>query len=183
MGMIGKKLASRLRKDKKLLGRLQRRAIVKFSKVPRDLQGAVNLGGVIYNPHYAAYSAGQNFTSIFMEEVTQFSEFDAYWKIYGPAVKEYIPQGPPISPLTASFFSTWALFDLPFGKERETIGTCLLDVAELLKMDPLMIETIRQFQDSRMGIYENCGINEGRYGGPHCLDQKHPFLRYTFPAW
>ena len=57
-----------------------------------------------------------------------------------------------------SFFSTWALFDLPFGKERETIGTCLLDVAELLEMDPFMIETIRQFQDSRMGIYENCGI-------------------------
>ena len=163
MGVIGKKLASRLRKEKNLLGRLQRKAVAEFSKVPRDLQGTVNLGGVVYDSHYAAYSAGQNFTSIFMEEVTQFPEFDVFWKIYGPAVKEYMPEGPPISPLTGSFFSTWALFDLPFGKERETIGTCLLDVADLLRMDPLMVETIRQFQDSRMGIYEHRGFEAGRW--------------------
>jgi hypothetical protein len=163
MGIIGKKLASRLRKEKKLLGSLQGQAVAEFSKVPRDLQGTVNLGGVVYSPHYPAYSAGQNFASKFMEEVTQFPEFDAYWKIYGPAVKDYMPQGPPISPLTGSFFSTWALFDLPFGPERETIGTCLLDVADLLRLDPLMVETICQFQDSRMGIYEHGGIEEGRW--------------------
>jgi hypothetical protein len=163
MGVIGKKLASRLRKAKKLLGDLRRQVVMDFSKVPRDLQGTVNLDGVIYNSHYAAYSAGQNFTSLFMEEATQFPEFDAYWKIYGPAVKEYMPQGPPISPLTKSFFTTWALFDLPFGPDRETIGTCLLDVAELLEMDPLMVETIRQFQNTRMGIYEHGGIEEDRW--------------------
>jgi len=98
-----------------------------------------------------------------MEEVTKFPEFDSYWKIYGPAQKEYMPSDPPISPLTRSFFTTWAFFDLPAGKSRETIGTCLLDVADLLEMDDFMVETIRQFQDSRMGIYEHCGVAEGRW--------------------
>lgn len=74
-----------------------------------------------------------------------------------------MPSGPPISPLTKSFFTAWAFFDLYSGPDRETIGSCLLDVAELLGMDPFMVETIRQFQDSRMGIYEHCGIEDGRW--------------------
>jgi hypothetical protein len=57
-----------------------------------------------------------------MEEVTKFPEFDSYWKIYGPAQKEYMPSGPPISPLTKSFFTTWAFFDLRSGPDGETIA-------------------------------------------------------------
>ena len=67
-----------------------------------------------------------------------------------------------MSPLTRSYFTTWAFFDVRFGPDEETIGTCLLDVADLLGMDPFMAETIRRFQDSRMGIYEHCGTEEGR---------------------
>jgi len=163
MGVISKKLASRLRKLKKLPSELRRQAVVDFSKVPRDLQRKVTLDIPGYDPLHAAYIAAQNFTGLFMEEVTQFPEFDAYWKIYGPATKEYMPDGPPISPLTKSFFTTWAFFDLRSGKSGETIGTCLLDVAELLEMDEFMVETIRQFQDSRMGIYEHCGVEDGRW--------------------
>src|SRR5271165_971055 len=162
MGVISKKLASRLRKAKKLLGGLRRQVATDFSKIPRDLQSKVTLDTPGYDPLHAAYIAAQNFTGLFMEEVTQFPEFDSYWKIYGPAQKEYMPSGPPISPLTKSFFTTWAFFDFRVGPDRETIGSCLLDVAELLDMDPFIVETIRQFQDSRMGIYELCGIEDGR---------------------
>ena len=35
-------------------------------------------------------------------------------------------------------------------------------MADLLGMDSFMVETIRQFQDSRMGIYEHCGNEGGR---------------------
>ena len=163
MGVISKKLATRLHKAKKLLGDLRRQVAIDFSEVPRDLQGKVTLDTPGYDPLHAAYIAAQNFTGLFMEEVTQFPEFDSYWKIYGPAQKEYMPSGPPISPLTKSFFTTWAFFDLHSGPDRETIGSCLLDVAELLEMDPFVVETIRQFQNSRMGIYEHCGSEEGRW--------------------
>ncbi len=162
MGVISKKLASRLRRAKKLLGDLRRQVAIDFSKIPRNVQGKVTLDTPGYDPLHAAYIAAQNFTGLFMEEVTQFPEFDSYWKIYGPAQKEYMPSGPPISPLTKSFFTAWAFFDLHSGPDRETIGSCLLDVAELLEMDPFMVETIRQFQDSRMGIYEHCGSEGGR---------------------
>src|ERR1700677_2096226 len=157
MGVIGKKLASRLRRSKKLLAKLRWQVAVDFSKVPRDLQGKVTLDTPGYDPVHAAYIAAQNFTGLFMEEVTKYPEFDAYWKIYGPAQKEYMPGGPPISPLTKSFFTTWSFFDLRTGKCREIIGTCLLDLGEVVEMDPFMTETIRQFQDSRMGIYEHEG--------------------------
>ena len=77
MGVIGKKLASRLRKLKKLPSELRRQAVVDFSKVPRDLQRKVTLDTPGYDPLHAAYIAAQNFTGFFMEEVTQFPEFDA----------------------------------------------------------------------------------------------------------
>src|SRR6266550_3251259 len=147
MGAISKKLATRLRKAKKLVGDLRRQVVMDFSKIPRDLQGNLTLDTSGYDPLHAAYIAAQNFTGFFMEEVTKFPEFDSYWKTYGPTQKEYMPSGPPISPLTKSFFTAWAFFDLHSGPDRETIGICLLDVAELLEMDPFMVETIRQFQD------------------------------------
>ena len=162
MGAISKKLATRLHKAKKLLGDLRRQVAIDFSKIPRDLQGKVTLDTPGYDPLHAAYIAAQNFTGFFMEEVTKFPEFDSYWKIYGPAQKEYMPSGPPISPLTKSYFTTWAFFDVRFGPDGETIGTCLLDVADLAGMDPFMAETVRCFQGSRMGIYEHGRIEDGR---------------------
>jgi hypothetical protein len=95
MGVISKKLASRLRKAKKLLGDLRRQVAIDFSDVPRNLQGKVILDTPGYDPLHAAYIAAQNFTGLFMEEVTKFPEFDSYWGIYGPAQKEYMPSGPP----------------------------------------------------------------------------------------
>lgn len=162
MGIISKKLASRFRRAKKQAGDLRRQAAKDFALVPKDVKSVAASLHAVQDPLHAAYVAGLNFTSFFMEEATQFPEFDSYWKIYGPAQKEYLPGGPPLSPLTTSYFNTWAFFDVRFGPDQETIGTCLLDVADLLGMDPFMAETIRQFQDSRMGIYENFGVEDGR---------------------
>lgn len=66
-----------------------------------------------------------------------------------------------MSPLTTSYFTSWAFFDLRFGSGLETLGTCLLDVSGELGMDSGMAGVVRQFQQSRMGIYEHCG-NVGR---------------------
>jgi hypothetical protein len=68
-----------------------------------------------------------------------------------------MPTGPPLSPLTVSYFTTWAFFDVRFGADQETIGSCLLDVADIVAMDALTVETVQNFQASRMGIYEHCG--------------------------
>ena len=162
MGVISKKLASRFRKAKRQLDDLRRQAAADFAQVPRDVKGVEALVRSGHDPLHAAYVAAQNFTSFFAEPVSQFPEFDPYCRIVGPAEEEYMPGSPPMSPLTTSYFTTWAFFDVRFGPDEETIGTCLIDVADLLGMDPFMAETIRRFQGSRMGIYEHGGGEGGR---------------------
>ncbi len=162
MGAISKKLTSRFRKAKKQLGDMRRQMAADFARVPKDAQGLQTLVRAGRDPLHVAYVAAQNFTSFFSEVVSQFPELDPYCAIIGPAQDEYMPGSPPMSPLTLSYFTTWAFFDVRFGPDRETIGTCLLDVAELLEMDSFKSETIRRFQGSRMGIYEQCGNEGGR---------------------
>lgn len=74
-----------------------------------------------------------------------------------------MPGGPPMSPLTGSYFTTWAFFDLRFGPDDETIGTCLLDVAEPLGLGPEVMEAVRLMSETRMGVYEHAGVEGGRY--------------------
>ena len=140
MGVISKKLASRFRKAKKQLGDLRRQVAADFGQVPRDVKTVEALVRSGHDPLHAPYIAAQNFSSFFAEAVSQFPEFDPYCNIVGPAQDEYMPSSPPMSPLTMSYFTTWAFFDVRFGPNGETIGTCLLDVAELLEMDPFMAE-------------------------------------------
>jgi hypothetical protein len=162
MGAISKQLASRFRKAKRQLGDLRRQVAADFSQVPKDVKSVEALIRSGHDPLHAAYIAAQNFTSFFAEAVSQFPEFDPYCQIVGSAEDEYMPSSPPMSPLTLSYFTTWEFFDVRFGPDGETLGTCLLDVADLLEMDSFMAETIRRFQGSRMGIYEHGGSEDGR---------------------
>src|ERR1700678_3498876 len=162
MGAISKKLASRLRKADKQLGALRRQVAADFRQVPKDVKTVQALIRSGHDPLHAAYVSAQNLTSFFAEAVSQFPEFDPYCQIVGPAQEEYMPSSPPMSPLTMSYFTTWAFFDVRFGPDGETIGTCLLDLAEMVEMDPFMTGTMRRFQDSRMGIFEQCGNEGGR---------------------
>src|SRR3954469_11078076 len=115
MGTISKQLASRFRKAKKQFAGLRRQAAADFAQVPRDVQGVEALVRSGHDPLHAAYVAAQNFTSFFAEAVSQLPEFDPYCQIVGPAEEEYMPSSPPMSPLTLSYFTTWAFFDVRFG--------------------------------------------------------------------
>src|SRR5262249_20313904 len=111
--------------------------------------------GEVLDPLHSVYVAVQNATSIFSEQVSVLTEFKPYYQLADAAEKEYLPAGPPMSPLTRSYFTTWAFFDLRFGPDRETIGTCLLDAGLILGFEPSVLEAIRSFSESRMGIYEH----------------------------
>src|SRR5689334_11400218 len=114
MGAISKKLASRFRKAKKKLGNLRRQVAADFGHVPRDVKTVQALVRAGHDPLHAAYIAAQSFTSYFAEAVSQFPEFAPYGQIVGPSEEEYMPCGPPMSPLTMSYFTTWAFFDVRF---------------------------------------------------------------------
>jgi hypothetical protein len=148
MGVISKKRASRFRKARRQLGQLRRQAAADFAQVPKDVKSVEVLVLSGHDPLHAVYVA--------------FPEFDPYCQIVGAARDEYLPSRPSLSPLTMSYFTTWAFFDVRFGPDGETLDTCLLDVADLLAMDSFLAETIRQLQGSRMGIYEQGGTEGGR---------------------
>jgi len=125
----------------------------------KDVPSLVKEG---HDPIHSVYIHVQNITSVFAENVSPLPELRQYYKIVEKAEDEYMPAGPPMSPLTRSYFTTWAFFDVRFGPDHETIGTCLLDLSDLLDMDPRIVEATREFQQSRMGIYEHLGSAGGR---------------------
>ena len=164
MGQISTKLAARLKKNRKLADELRREA--------KSIQAALNAlqpggrprkpGGEALDPLHAVYIAVQNVTSFFAERVSGFREFEPYYQLVAQAEEEYMPGGPPMSPLTTSYFTTWAFYDVRFGPDQETMGTCLLDVGDLLGLEPGAVAAIGLLNESRMGIYERGGSSEGR---------------------
>jgi hypothetical protein len=164
MGQISKKHAARLKKSRKLADELRREAKAIQAALDALQHGGPphKFGGEELEPLHAVYTAAQNVSSIFAERVSVFPEFKPYYQLAAKAEDEYLPSGPPMSPLTRSYFTTWAFFDLRFGPDQETIGTCLLDVGESLGLEPGAVEVVRTFSESRMGIFEQVGTKGGR---------------------
>ena len=75
------------------------------------------------DPCHALYALGQNVASLMAESISGMREAKGYVRIAGSAEDEYMPGGPPMSPLTVSYFTMWALFDVRFGSSRETMGS------------------------------------------------------------
>lgn len=157
MGLISEKLARRFDK----WGRRFRRE-AKTIPIPKDVRDVGTLVRAGYDPLHALYVSVQNITSVFAEAVSVLLEVKPYYNVAAAAEDEYMPSGPPMSPLTRSYFTTWAFFDLRFGPGRETIGTCLLETSDRLELDSGLVEAVRQLQESRMGVYEHAGVQGGR---------------------
>ena len=75
-----------------------------------------------YDPVHAAYIFVHHITSVFSENVSRFPEMRTYAKEVGNAEEEYMPSGPPMSPLTTSYFTSWAFFDHRIGKTTDTLA-------------------------------------------------------------
>jgi hypothetical protein len=66
-----------------------------------------------------------------------------------------------MSPLTGSFFTTWAFYDLRFDGV-DTLASCLAEANDILEMNPDQLDGLKKLTDSRMGIFEHVGVD-----GPH----------------
>ena len=105
------------------------------------------------HPAHALYVYAQNQAAVLSEQITQLPSMSRFVDLVGKAEDEYLPSGPPMSPLTASYFTCWALFDASIGESRETIGTCTVAVASEIGLDPDLLQLIKAMQESRMGFY------------------------------
>jgi hypothetical protein len=164
MGEISDKLVKRLGKGRKLAQELRREAgsIQQALDALKQRAAARFSHGVALDPLHTVHVAVQNFTSIFAEQASQLPEFDPYYRAALHAEDTYMPGGPPMSPLTMSYFTTWAFFDLRFGPDNETIGGCLLDSADSLGLGEDVTGAVRLMSETRMGVYEHAGAKGGR---------------------
>ena len=108
-------------------------------------------------PCHAIYALAENIASLMAEPISEMREAKGYIRIAGGAEEEYMPGGPPMSPLTVSYFTMWALFDVRFGSSRETMGSCILRIAPGFDCPTWLIDTVERMQRSRMGFYVHCG--------------------------
>ena len=109
------------------------------------------------DPCHAIYALAENIASLMAESISGMREAKGYVRIAGGAEDEYMPAGPPMSPLTVSYFTMWALFDVRFGSSRETMGSCILRIAPEFDCPSWLIDTVERMQRSRMGFYVHCG--------------------------
>lgn len=142
------------------------------------------------HPSHAIYVHAQNVISLIAEHLTSLPEVSRLADIVEAAEEEYMPSGPPISPLTGSYFTCWALFDAGVGLRKETLGTCVLAVGQELGMDSSLLETIRRIDGSRMGIYVHAGLQDGYVrlrelmtGDEHCCIQPSGYNGETGELW
>ena len=153
MGQTSKRLHDRLKKTRaplnlptgKMRGRADMPSVEAWIKDGMD-------------PVHAAYAFVQHISSSFAEGVSQLPEMKAYAKVVGAAEDEYMPSGPPMSPLTASFFTTWAFYDLRFDG-TDTIASCQIEANDVICMNPDQLDALKKLADSRMGIYEHVGMD------------------------
>ncbi|QDV05568.1 hypothetical protein Poly30_10660 [Planctomycetes bacterium Poly30] len=110
------------------------------------------------HPAHACYVLVQNELSRLVEQLTRLPELDRFSRAVSLAEDEYLPSGPPMSPLTHSFFNSWAFFDLGVGAGRETLGTISLAVGKALGMGAEFERVLDLFQDSAMGVFEHEGV-------------------------
>jgi hypothetical protein len=123
-----------------------------------DVPGVEALIRQGFDPVHAAYVFVQNITSLFAEWVSPLPEMKAFARIAGAAEDEYMPDGPPISPLTRSFFTAWAFYDLRFGG-TDTLGLCLVEANDVVGLNSDQLDALKKLSGSRMGVYEYAGAD------------------------
>lgn len=114
-----------------------------------------------FHPAHAAYVYAQNQVSAISEQLTALKEMAPFVDMVSQAEDLYLPSGPPMSPLTTSYFTCWAFFDACAGSADETIGTTIVELGAAFGMSPELLHLIESLQDSRMGLYIHRGVEGG----------------------
>ena len=165
MGSVADKIAKRIissgrSKVVDLAAWKEGKEMVRNAGIGDDLPALGNFSDL--NPCHALYVFGQNVVSLIAKSISGMREAKGFARIAGDAEDEYMPAGPPISPLTVSYFTMWALFDIRFGSSRETMGSCVQRLGPEFDCPAWLMDGIARMQQSRMGFYVHCGRESDR---------------------
>jgi hypothetical protein len=120
----------------------------------KSIEGRVAEG---HHPLHAAYCMAQNYLSVFAELASSLRPFKDFTAIVSAAEQAYRPGWPPISPVSVSFFTSWAFLDLPLGASGETMCDCARAVGGAFGMADGFAATLEAMGRSTMGIYQHLG--------------------------
>ncbi len=111
------------------------------------------------DPMHGIYAYAQNKMSVFVEQLAELPMLSKLINAYADAEDMYMPSGPPMSPLTKSYFFSWGFFDLCAGQNKESFGTVTIDVCKVMGVDETLIKVFEIMQNSRMGFYVHEGVS------------------------
>jgi hypothetical protein len=114
-----------------------------------------------HDPLHAVYIYAQNQLSVLIEQLGSLPALDKLTEPVAAADEEYMPSGPPMSPLTMSYFTSWSAFDLcTRGAKPETLCTVATDFCRAQGVDEGLLAVFEAMQASRMGVYRHEGTSE-----------------------
>jgi hypothetical protein len=161
-GPIARKVVAQLRKAKyrKFVGL---NSWAEAERATAELMKAISPKGLSTEipPIAAAYSYVTNFATVLVELLLDLPELRRFRDRIERDEEEYMPEGPPMSPLTRTFFWHGVIWDLSFGLQRETLGSVLLAVGDALQMDREFLHLLDLLNRSRLGMH----VHEGAAGG------------------
>jgi hypothetical protein len=110
---------------------------------------------------FAAYAWTQQQLSLMCEQLLALQSLHRFHEILARAEELYEPEGPPISPLTRSFYSCWMMFDLGLGIGKETLGSIAFTVMQKYGAHEKFLELARHLLNSRNGVYQVLAVTDG----------------------
>src|SRR3990167_855351 len=105
------------------------------------------------DPLHAIYTDMQHHIADFIELFSNMPESRKLNRSFEKAEEMYMPSGPPMSPITKSYFTCWSAFDMHVGIKRETYATVMIDFCRALGAHSDFINVLKCMQRSRMGLY------------------------------
>lgn len=160
-GPIARKLIQRFQKNyqqKVVSLQAWRQAQDEFDKLSADITSRIS--GEPARVAFDLYNFVQNWAMGMMEMMQELPELDKLMTLVEAAQEEYLPGYPPMSPITATFFWPWMLYDLAIGVKRETFASILLSLGREFDMAPMFLDTLSILSESRLGLH----MHEGQQG-------------------
>lgn len=117
-----------------------------------------------YDPAHAAYLSALHVIADATGALANFPELSRLCDRSEEAEEEYMPEGPPMSPITRTMYLTWTLFDLPDDRTGETWGEVVEVAFREGKGDPALISIVERLNASSLGFFVNV-----RRDGPRFL--------------
>jgi hypothetical protein len=146
------------------LAKLQRQQVIDFAAWRRGKAKAEAVKNTLISqpelaeldPLHAVYVYARHQLGAIIEQLAELPMLAKLTRAYTEAEDEYMPSGPPMSPLTTSYFTGWGALDLGVGVKRESFASITLAVCRHLQTEPVLIELFVTLHQSRMGVYRCC---------------------------